>query len=190
MLQIVTEAIEASENFHNGGRSIYDWNSVRYVPWHALAVLLSELCQPQPQYDKQLLERAWTAGKSSFDRMAGQIAEGSRGPLWTPMKKLRKTAEARMSQIFAENGNYPLDATNGVQNGQTEHNSSFNGNGAYDVDDASAFAANGSDAWDTMFNPMQDSWLNWQGFIDDVAFGQTDDLDPMLLDPQVQGFMG
>lgn len=190
MLQVATEAIEASENLHNNGRSIYDWNTVRYNAWHALAVLLSELCQAQPQFDQQLLERAWTAGKSSFDRMADQIAEGSHGPLWTPMKKLMKTAQARMSKLFPTSTAASSPSMIGMQHAQMDHTCYLKDVGAYGSGDAFAAAPGVTESWDANFHPMQDSWLDWQGFTDDVVFGRNDHLDPMFLDPQAQGFMG
>ena len=67
------------------------WHLRTYVPWHALAVVLSELCT---QPTGPLADRAWDIIGSRFDDWNGRVADVREAMVWGPVKKLLKRARA------------------------------------------------------------------------------------------------
>ena len=69
----------------------YLWVSNIWVQWHALAVMLAELCI---QTQGPTVERAWAVAPLMFDETAKHVADSAKGRLWRPIKKLMAKAQA------------------------------------------------------------------------------------------------
>ena len=69
----------------------FRWISTIWVQWHALAVMIAELCV---QIDGPSVERAWNILDSVFEETARHVADSDKGRLWRPIKKLMKKAQA------------------------------------------------------------------------------------------------
>ena len=97
------ENIEYSLLLETESRTMkWGWLFKTYMQWHALAFILSELCE---RTTGDLVERAWSAVEKTRDgRWGMHISEDSRaGHLWRPLKKLyRKAKEARQRGIQEE----------------------------------------------------------------------------------------
>ena len=79
----------------------FRWISTIWVQWHALAVLVAELCV---QNEGPSVERAWNVLDSVFEETARHVADSDKGRLWRPIKKLMKKAQAFRKK-------YPDDAS-------------------------------------------------------------------------------
>jgi hypothetical protein len=164
ILLIAVEALEVKRSLLSEATEPWHWVIKGFVDWHGLAVLLAELCNPD-QYDAQLLERAWAIGLISFDELSGQIAEGTQGPLWRPIKKLMRVAQKKRQERSTIP---PTMAIPGPTNTYTDDLSAYT-TSALDLM-AMYPVADASQGWNTMASdPLQASWFNWQSFTDDVA---------------------
>jgi hypothetical protein len=181
ILLIAVEALEVKRSLLSETTEPWHWVIKGFVDWHGLAVLLAELCNPD-QYDAQLLERAWNIGLISFDELSGQIAEGTQGPLWRPIKKLMRVAQKKRQEksTIPPATVIPQPSDNFTNDLTTYTTSAMDMMAMYPV------SAAGQD-WNTMASdPLQTSWFNWQSFTDDVAtlnngFGWgTMDFDPVF----------
>ena len=83
--------LEKNENTMKWG-----WLFRTYMQWHAVAFVLSELCNrpPGPDYD-----RAWRAVESVYDDRVIGNPRNLRGMLWKPMRQLMMKAKARQVQM-------------------------------------------------------------------------------------------
>lgn len=162
IMLIAVEAIEVKRNLLSDATEPWHWVIKGFVEWHGLAVLLAELCNPD-QYDPQLVERAWNVAQISFDTLSSQIAEGTQGPLWKPMKKLMRSAQRRRLGT-------PLvpTATKPTLAGEPVDDLSAYTNIAMDLTAMDQSMATGQ-GWNTGLDPLQSSWFNWQTFTDDLA---------------------
>jgi hypothetical protein len=68
----------------------YRWHSTIWVQWHALAVMIAELCV---QTEGPTVERAWNIVPAAFEETARYIADSDTGRLWRPIKKLMSRAQ-------------------------------------------------------------------------------------------------
>ncbi len=164
ILLLAVEALEVKRGLLSETTEPWHWIIKGFVDWHGLAVLLAELCNPD-QYDAQLLERAWTVGLLSFDELSGQIAEGTQGPLWRPIKKLMRVAQKKRQErsILA-----PTMVMPGLSDDYVDDLSAYT-TSAMDLMPMNAVTDVGQ-GWNTMSSdPLQASWFNWQSFTDDVA---------------------
>lgn len=73
----------------------WQWWFNTHVQWHALAVVLVELCV---QDKGSLVERAWRIVDIVFDDWAARIADSKNGMLWQAIKKLMSKAQAKRSE--------------------------------------------------------------------------------------------
>ena len=71
------------------------WFCRTYVPWHALAAALAELCVKDRG---QLVDRTWRIVEMVFNNSAARIADSRKGMLWRPMKKLWNKAQSKKIQ--------------------------------------------------------------------------------------------
>ena len=69
----------------------FRWISTIWVQWHALAVVIAELCV---QTEGPTVERAWRVVNMVFEEIAQHVADSDRGKLWRPIKKLMNKAQA------------------------------------------------------------------------------------------------
>ncbi|KZF24426.1 hypothetical protein L228DRAFT_266766 [Xylona heveae TC161] len=90
------EIIEYSRLLETERRTFkWGWLFRTYVQWHALAFVLSELCN---RTEGELVDRAWRAIESVFDAWGEFVVETKRGMLWRPIRKLVQRARAVRSQ--------------------------------------------------------------------------------------------
>jgi Fungal specific transcription factor domain len=69
----------------------FRWISTIWVQWHALAVMIAELCV---QTEGPTVERAWNVVKIVFEETAQHVADSDKGRLWRPIKKMMNKAQA------------------------------------------------------------------------------------------------
>ena len=67
----------------------FKWISTTWVQWHALAVMIAELCV---QTEGPTVERAWALVNTAFEETARHVADSDKGRLWRPIKKLMNKA--------------------------------------------------------------------------------------------------
>ncbi|KAG5654832.1 hypothetical protein KAF25_009209 [Fusarium avenaceum] len=72
--------------------ALVQWNWKSWPKWHALAVVLAELCArpPGPEFDE-----FFPVAIEAFRKFAGEVADGKSGRIWKPMARLLKMAEQR-----------------------------------------------------------------------------------------------
>jgi hypothetical protein len=87
-VQVVEKAIQVSVT---AATNPFRWFSSIWVQWHALAVMIAELCV---QTEGPTVERAWAIVDAAFDETAQHIADSDKGRLWRPIKKLMNKAQA------------------------------------------------------------------------------------------------
>jgi len=68
----------------------FRWISTIWVQWHALAVMIAELCV---QTEGPTVERAWNIVNAAYEETARYIADSDKGRLWRPIKKLMSRAQ-------------------------------------------------------------------------------------------------
>lgn len=162
----------------------FAWKS--WVQWHALAIVLAELCNqsPGPEFDA-----AYSIAVKSFENYARLIGDSEAGMLWKPIAKLMARLQhlrALMSQTSS------ATSTSVGSNGVSED--SLSSAMLDDAGEATAFKTpsswipssgetSGVDAMssDTLGNneiaAWNDSQFNWSTFMDDVSFDQALDLN-------------
>ena len=71
---------------------LVQWNWKSWPKWHALAVVLAELCArpPGPEFDE-----FFPIAVEAFKKFAGEVADGKSGRIWKRMARLFKMAEQR-----------------------------------------------------------------------------------------------
>ncbi|KAI9805908.1 MAG: hypothetical protein M1825_000522 [Sarcosagium campestre] len=90
LLHLAAEVVEKAHRIYNDpALAPYRWQSSAWVMWHAMAVMLAELCI---QTEGATVERAWDIVDVVFDEMARNIADTENGRLWRPIKKLKNRA--------------------------------------------------------------------------------------------------
>jgi hypothetical protein len=83
------EIIEIMEAHETAAR--FNWYFNTYVPWHALAVALAELCN---ETHGPLADRAWAVIDRGYTKYSDRVADTKEGMLWRPIKSLLKRAQA------------------------------------------------------------------------------------------------
>ncbi|KAH8594207.1 hypothetical protein B0O99DRAFT_625326 [Bisporella sp. PMI_857] len=91
ILQVSIEVTEkVNQLLVDSSSSPFRWVSTSWVAWHALAVMIAELCV---QTEGPLVERAWSVVNIVFEETARHIADSDKGRLWRPIKKLMNKAQ-------------------------------------------------------------------------------------------------
>lgn len=91
----ILELVALSRRDPSGPR--FRWWIDVYVQWHPLAVALAELCV---ETDGELVERAWRVLNAILPCIEGNIADGKKGPLWKPVRKLLRKARAARAEAL------------------------------------------------------------------------------------------
>ena len=73
----------------------FSWLFSSYAPWHAIAVVLAEICN---QPISGLADVAWKMIESRFEGWKGRVAGRKEVLLWDPIKKLLKRARSARQQ--------------------------------------------------------------------------------------------
>ena len=84
------------------------WFFDTYVPWHALAVALAELCT---QTQGPLVDQAWTIIDKCYSKWSDRVADTKEGMLWRPVKRLFKRARAARYGAQVVSGMRPVVET-------------------------------------------------------------------------------
>ena len=91
VLQIAVEVMEKAIQIPmDGSTEPFRWISTIWVQWHALAVMIAELCV---QTEGPTVERAWSFLDIAYEETARHVADSERGWLWRPIKKLMNKAQ-------------------------------------------------------------------------------------------------
>ena len=103
VVTVLTVADLIEENDSAAG---FVWFFKTYVPWHALAVALAELCT---ETQGPLADRAWSIIDKGYKKWNERIAETKEDVLWHPVKILLKRAPAARlrDQRPVETGSQP-----------------------------------------------------------------------------------
>ena len=106
ILRLAVEVLEKAMEFSQGGpvTARFQWMSDIWVHWHALAVMIAELCV---QKEGPIVERAWKIHGLFYDEVAQKIADSHRGRLWRPIKKMNNMALAVRQKHLATLGAVP-----------------------------------------------------------------------------------
>ena len=92
MLPITIEILEKIYQISTDPSIVhFRWISSAWVQWHAVAVMIAELCV---QTEGPTVERAWAVLNAVFDETAQHVADSDKGRLWRPIKKLMHQAQA------------------------------------------------------------------------------------------------
>ena len=71
------------------------WFFETYIPWHALAVALAELCK---ETVGPLADKAWAIIDKGYEKWEKRIADSRDGILWRPIKSLMRKAQVAREQ--------------------------------------------------------------------------------------------
>ncbi|KAL1301857.1 hypothetical protein AAFC00_006042 [Neodothiora populina] len=195
ILLSATETLELKRTFSNETTHCWHWMFESYVNWHSLAVVLAELCSSSLQ-NTELVERAWRTAESNFEYVAVKVAEGANGGLWKPIRKLMRMARRRramhQAQMQAATSQAQAYQPNTQQQQQQQQQqelpmtstttamstnldlfasmvsttpASIPTDSLTDGEPASTLPMD----YDLSMGQMDDSWMNWQGFVDDLA---------------------
>lgn len=187
-----TEALEQGLLLRTETTRPWHWYFNGFVSWHPLATLLTELCSSQS--NRELVERAWRSAEIVFSIEASKIAEGSAGPIWRPLKKLMVMArQHKATELHVKHddllragldpGSLPTPDQVNRHPGQDYNQYQSSSSRQYGEEWPSSrqhFELDGSlqEMSTSLFDNLDDSWANWQGFVDDVARGNSADWMP------------
>lgn len=89
--------------------SQFRWISSIWVQWHALAVMIAELCV---ETEGPAVERAWAVLDTAFAETARHVADSDKGRLWRPIKKLMNKAQGvrkkHIEDAAGTRGSFPI----------------------------------------------------------------------------------
>jgi hypothetical protein len=98
LLKLSLEVLQKIQALHHDPRSRpWRWFEGIFVPWHALAVAIAELCVCE---DPALMENCWSIVESAFARFCAKVADSQQGLLWKPMEKLMARARSRRDDFL------------------------------------------------------------------------------------------
>jgi hypothetical protein len=88
-------SVEVMERYHTVSTDAliepYKWIARIYVQWHALAVMIAELCV---QTEGPTVEKAWSIVDAVYGETARHVADSNKGMLFRPIKKMYEKAQA------------------------------------------------------------------------------------------------
>ena len=99
---------------HHSTSQNFAWFFRSYVPWHAIAVALTELChEPRGTH----ADRAWNMIDPCFDAWSGRIGDSKSAMVWTNIKHLREKVQSlrQNSQDLDQESSRPRSLTTGNQ---------------------------------------------------------------------------
>ncbi|KGO69247.1 Transcription factor, fungi [Penicillium italicum] len=98
LLKIAADNLQWSQEAYNypGARS-WRWYVSMWVPWHALAVGLAELCVCK---NPAVMSKYWTVIDDVYQRSRLIIADSQHGMLWKPLERLMSQAKTRRNELL------------------------------------------------------------------------------------------
>ncbi|KAE8353724.1 fungal-specific transcription factor domain-containing protein [Aspergillus coremiiformis] len=99
LLQMAVAILQKSKTLRTDPRGTpWRWLKFLFVPWHALAVAIAELCVCR---ELSVMERFWRIVREEYECLGDLIGDSHKGMIWKPMKKLMAQAEAKRTELFA-----------------------------------------------------------------------------------------
>ncbi|KAJ5959535.1 uncharacterized protein N7479_006685 [Penicillium vulpinum] len=194
LLKIAADNLQWSQEAYNyPGARYWRWYGSMWVPWHALAVALAELCVCK---DPAVMSNYWTVVDDVYQRSRLIIADSQQGMLWRPLERLMSQVKTRRNELLGidishqAGSQYPFDGiSSGLCSKQPAHQQGLT-NFSLDLREAvneprnshiaevpTSFAPvpwpNVWDAMDlsdpTLQNSSDDTaWLSYENFIENV----------------------
>ncbi|EPS36992.1 hypothetical protein H072_9451 [Dactylellina haptotyla CBS 200.50] len=103
ILEIATKLLQGEVQIKSPEFAPWKWKS--WPPWHALAVVLAELCS-RPWVDD--FDGVYAVAVKTFNICAGNIADSSSGKLWKPIARLMRRVQRRRESFLSTPSSGPL----------------------------------------------------------------------------------
>ncbi|CAI7619503.1 unnamed protein product [Penicillium discolor] len=87
----------SQEAYSYPGAKSWRWYGSMWVPWHALAVALAELCVCK---NPAVVSKYWTVVDDIYQRSRLIIADSEQGMLWKPLERLMTQAKTRRNELL------------------------------------------------------------------------------------------
>jgi Fungal specific transcription factor domain len=167
----------------------YAWKS--WVQWHALAIVLAELCSQPPG---ETYDESYEIAVRSFNHYSSLIADNDTGMLWKPIAKLMRRVErqrnglskltsSKTDPLGLQDSSYVSDQPAGLNNmfnaNEWTDTSALDFLGDMDLSATNESLSRGNRTMAT----NSDSQLNWYLFMEDVNLGYSLNLkeDPFYI---------
>lgn len=89
--------MKAQELHNDPSMAPWAWYGNLWVPWHALAVTLAELCICN---EPAIFSNCWSIVVETYNRCRFLVADSYRGMLWKPLRKLMDQAKAHRGELL------------------------------------------------------------------------------------------
>ncbi|KAJ6072971.1 hypothetical protein N7467_011056 [Penicillium canescens] len=100
LLKLAADNLQTSQEAYSyPGAARWRWFGSLWVPWHALAVAIAELCVCK---DPSIMSRYWSVVDEVYQRSRFVIADSQHGMLWKPMERLMAQAQTRRKELQAQ----------------------------------------------------------------------------------------
>ncbi|OQD83589.1 hypothetical protein PENANT_c016G10563 [Penicillium antarcticum] len=97
LLKLAAENLQTSQEAYSyPGAARWRWFGSMWVPWHALAVAIAELCVCK---DPSIMSQYWSVVNEVYQRSRYVIADSQQGMLWKPMERLMTQAQTRRKEL-------------------------------------------------------------------------------------------
>ncbi|KAJ5835730.1 Transcription factor [Penicillium robsamsonii] len=98
LLKIAADNLHWSQEAYDyPGAASWRWYGSMWVPWHALAVALAELCVCK---SPAVMSKYWTVVDEVYQRSRFIIADSQHGMLWRPLERLMSQAKTRRIELL------------------------------------------------------------------------------------------
>lgn len=169
VLKTGTAVLEVSLHKRSSEFALWKWFS--WLKWHALAVVLAELCVPR---NDELANKAFLVAQQSYADYAGGIADSSCGMLWKPIMRLMNRVQRVRGDVIKKDVLQEYGSTTGWDY-STAPSKDF---ASLEIVDTHTQQINGGESlqnndFDMHFynndcNDYTTSWNEWDTFIQDV----------------------
>ncbi|CAG8932187.1 unnamed protein product [Penicillium salamii] len=139
LLKIAADNLQwTQEAYDYPGAADWRWYASMWVPWHALAVAIAELCVCK---SLSVMSKYWSVVDNVYQRSRVVIADSQQGMLWKPMERLMTQAINRRKELVQ------LEAAQGVvQQPQYAYSNMDSGLGPQQVPPFAGFSVELEDA--------------------------------------------
>jgi hypothetical protein len=97
LLKLAADNLQTSQEAYSyPGAARWRWFGSMWVPWHALAVAIAELCVCK---DPSTMFQYWPVVDEVYQRSRLVIADSQQGMLWKPMERLMAQARTRRKEL-------------------------------------------------------------------------------------------
>ena len=110
VLNLATEILELTDDMDENPHAVaWAWWTSTWIQWQPIAFVLCQLCSLTTG---PAVDRAWAIIDKTFKKASDRVAEGRRGKLWRPIKKLYQKALESRRQAIQEQDNKMKLSTN------------------------------------------------------------------------------